>query len=76
MPDIVTVQGTAVAVHRKASSDCCGAKLRLAAEDAEHEHECTACDQPATRVLADPVRVPVSFGAEFPAPAGQSGGAQ
>ena len=75
MPDIVTVQGTATAVHRKASSDCCGAKLRLAAQEAEHEHECAACGQPTRRVLAEPVRIPVSFGGEFP-PAEQDGGGQ
>lgn len=74
MPNLVTVQGTAIVVHRKASSACCDAKVRLAPEDAEHEHECVACEQPATRVLGEPRHIPAGFGGEFPAE--QVGGGQ
>ncbi len=54
----VTVQITAVVEHRKASSGCCGALLRLPPEGAEHEYECTSCGQPAVRVLGEPRHVP------------------
>lgn len=53
---------TATAVHRKASSACCGAKLALAAPGAPHEHDCTACGQPAARVLGEPRCIPVTGG--------------
>ncbi len=54
MPD-VPVRITAVVEHRKASSECCGALLRLPPEGAEHEYECTACGQPA---VGEPRHVP------------------
>lgn len=73
MPDVVTVQGTAVALHRKASSDCCGAKVDIvdkSAPPAEHAYTCTNCGNPTNRVLSEPTRIPVAFGAEFPAAPG------
>lgn len=56
------VQVTAVAVHRKAESACCGAKLQPAAPDAGHgmEHECTACGQGTQRVLGEPRYIPAT----------------
>lgn len=43
---------TAVLSHRKASSGCCGAKLR-AADVPPEGFECTACGEPCTRVLGE-----------------------
>lgn len=65
MPDIVTVQGTAIAVHRKASSACCGAKVAVvdpAVPPDEHQYECRSCGQPAQRVLGEPRRIAAGFG--------------
>lgn len=47
---------TAVAVHRKASSACCGDRLQLAAPGAEHgqRYECGSCGQPTQKVLGEP----------------------
>lgn len=53
--NVVTPQVHAVFEHQKASSACCGDKLQLPAEGAEHEYECAGCGQPAARLLADPV---------------------
>jgi hypothetical protein len=57
MPDNVTVQITAVAVHQAAESACCAAPLGRAAEGTE-EFTCQACGQPAERVLGEPERIP------------------
>lgn len=79
MPNLVTVQGTATAVHQKASSDCCGAKVTIddpALPADQHTYGCSACQQSANRVLGDPALVPVAFGAEFPGADEQGGGAR
>lgn len=52
---VVRPQITAVLEHRKASSSCCGAKLRPA--HVPQAFECCACGQACERVLSDPVEV-------------------
>jgi hypothetical protein len=43
--------------HRKASSDCCGAKLNVAAGDFGPRWTCRACGRPCERVMSEPVEV-------------------
>ena len=43
----------AIPVQRKASSSCCGATLAEGGTD-ETGHTCTACGQPATKVMGPP----------------------
>lgn len=57
MPDNVTVQITAVAVHQKAGSACCAAPLDRVAEGTE-EFTCQECGQRTEWVLGEPVRIP------------------
>lgn len=51
---------TAMAVHRKAQSSCCSAPLNEAAAEAPHEHDCSECGNPTTRVLGEPRYIPAS----------------
>jgi hypothetical protein len=53
---VVKPEITAVVEHRKASSDCCGAKLR-AADVPPEGFECTGCGEPCRRVLGEPQEV-------------------
>lgn len=53
----VQVQARAVLEHRKASSSCHGAPLRLPPQGAAHEYECGQCGQPCERVLGEPAQV-------------------
>lgn len=64
---------TGTAVHRKASSACCGEKLRPPAPDAEHgmDYECTSCGQGTERVLGDPVHVPAAGRGVIEVPGGE-----
>ena len=51
-PDAAPAPGV-IPVQRKASSSCCGATLAEGGTD-ETGHTCTACRQPATKVLGEP----------------------
>lgn len=57
MEQTVAPQIHAVFEHRRASSACCGDRLQLPAEGAEHEFECAGCGQPAERVFGEPTVV-------------------
>lgn len=69
----VGVAISATVVHRKAQSACCAAPLALSAPDAEHEHDCTACGQPAERVLGEPRYVPAAGHGVITVPGGAEG---
>lgn len=56
MPLAVQPEFRATLAIRKASSSCCGAKLRVAGDTTQH-YECVACDQPCDRVLSEPEEV-------------------
>lgn len=57
MPVPVPLHVQATVLHRKASSACCGEKLRKPGAGAAHEWECAGCGQPAQRVLGEPAEV-------------------
>jgi len=49
---------TATLAHRKASSDCCGAKLGVStADEGTSCWICSACGRPCDRVLGPPEEV-------------------
>ena len=48
---------TAILEHRKASSDCCGAKLDLDMNAIGSVWTCRACGKPCQRVLGPPREV-------------------
>jgi hypothetical protein len=61
MPVNLPLEVHATAVHRKASSACCSAKLQRPAQaDAPHEYECTSCQRPTERVLGEPQEIELS----------------